>query len=241
MSKFNAFNNKKLINFYVCAFVAIELALAILIQVIRWPNPINSISAFISIALCFLFVLSGFRKDFDYLFSILALAATVTADVFLVLFLQQNRLAGMVAFLFAQIFYAVKISLYKQKTLTRIICLAIRILFVIIGSIAAKLLLKDGCDALAIISVIYYINLLLNTIHAFICRKWFFAVGLVLFSLCDICIGLQVMASGYLPIPPDSFLFKIAFPGFDLPWVFYLPSQVIIALSVFLSRKPKNV
>lgn len=231
----NFFNNKKFIFSYVCAFVAVELMLAFLLQFK------GSIFSFSSIALCFLFALSFFRKELDFVFTILALLSTVTADFFLVLISPQNQLAGMIAFLFTQSFYAIKLTITKQKLITRISFLSIRLLASITIVIVTILVLKSSCDALAIFSVIYYVNLVVNTIYAFVCRKWLFAVGLVLFALCDICIGLQIMSSGYLPIPSDSFIMKILYPGFNLPWVFYLPSQAIIALSVFFNRKTHKV
>ena len=44
-------------------------------------------------------------------------------------------------------------------------------------------------------------------------------------------IGLQVMSGGYLPIPAGSFIHSLLFSNFNLAWLFYLPSQVLIALS----------
>ena len=49
--------------------------------------------------------------------------------------------------------------------------------------------------------------------------------------LCDTVIGLQVAAGGYLPIGEGSLLHKIIFMDFFLSWFFYLPSQILIALS----------
>ncbi len=58
-----------------------------------------------------------------------------------------------------------------------------------------------------------------------------FAIGLVLFLLCDTVIGLQVASGGYLPIGEGTLLYKIIFAPFHLSWFFYLPSQVLIALT----------
>ena len=44
-------------------------------------------------------------------------------------------------------------------------------------------------------------------------------------------IGLQVATSGYLPIEEGSVLNEILYPGFNLSWLFYLPSQVLLSLS----------
>jgi hypothetical protein len=55
-------------------------------------------------------------------------------------------------------------------------------------------------------------------------------IAFTLFLLCDTVIGLQVAAGGYLPIAQDSVLYGLLFSGFNLAWLFYLPSQVLIAL-----------
>jgi len=80
---------------------------------------------------------------------------------------------------------------------------------------------------------VYYVNLLVNIIESFICFKAekLFAVGLVFFVLCDTVIGLQAAAGSYLPISEESLIYKIIFMDFFLSWFFYLPSQVLIAMS----------
>ena len=93
--------------------------------------------------------------------------------------------------------------------------------------------LREKTDALALISVCYYANVILNIVAAFrqFRSKPIFPIALVLFLLCDRVIGLQVAAGGYLPIGEDSWLYRLIFMNFNLSWFFYLPSQVLIALS----------
>ena len=54
------------------------------------------------------------------------------------------------------------------------------------------------------------------------------AWALVLFLLCDTVVGLQVASVGYLVLP--AWLNNAIFCGFPLDWLFYLPSQVMIAI-----------
>jgi hypothetical protein len=49
-------------------------------------------------------------------------------------------------------------------------------------------------------------------------------------------IGLQVAAQGYLPIEEGTLLHRILFMNFNLSWFFYLPSQVLIALTSTKSK-----
>ena len=95
--------------------------------------------------------------------------------------------------------------------------------------LVAVLVLREKTDALAIVSVCYYVLLITNMIHAFMAKERLFAVALCLFILCDTVIGLQVAAGAYLPITEGSALYKIIFMNFNLAWFFYLPSQVLIA------------
>lgn len=95
------------------------------------------------------------------------------------------------------------------------------------------LVLRSDTDLLAVISMCYYANLIVSIFHSFsMFRKLpLFSVALVLFLLCDTVIGLQVAAGAYLQIPEDSLLHRVIFVDGNLAWAFYLPSQVLIALS----------
>jgi hypothetical protein len=63
-------------------------------------------------------------------------------------------------------------------------------------------------------------------------------IGLVLFALCDINVGLAVLndlyGGGISEIP---WLYKILHSGMDLVWIFYLPSQAVIPLTILISEE----
>ena len=147
----------------------------------------------------------------------------------------RQQLWGMVFFLAAQIFYAVFLhSAQKNKYL-----LIGRILLVLLVEVIAGIILKDKLDLLAIVSVCYYVNLIMNMLTAFskFRQHPLLAIGFAFFILCDTIIGLQVAAEGYLPIGTDTLLYQVLFIDFNLAWVFYLPSQVLIALSTIRHKK----
>lgn len=182
---------------------------------------------FLSIILCFAFGLLNTRKD-NFLRT-LALACTVGADYYLVYCTPRQELNGMLFFLAVQTFYAAYLFVSGRKKLW---------LFVRVGLVAAievvtYIVLGSKMDPLAAVSVAYYAIMLVNILEAFtqIKKDILFPIGLLLFVLCDSVIGLQVAAKGYLPIPADSALYQLIFSNFNLPWLFYLPSQVLIALS----------
>ncbi len=184
-------------------------------------------SSYIAIACCFLFALLCGAKNDPLI--VAGLACTVGADFFLVVCSPRQQLWGMVFFLGAQILYAVKLHLaQKNRTL-----LLIRIALIAVIEIVAVFILQTKLDALAVISVCYYANLFMNIVAAF--SQWqknkLLPIGLVAFILCDTVIGLQVAADGYLSIAEGSALHDFLFMDFNLSWFFYLPSQVMIALS----------
>ena len=78
---------------------------------------------------------------------------------------------------------------------------------------------------LNLLAGLYFSQLLSNTILAWTRRgrRWrLFALGLTLFVGCDVCVGL------FNALPPGSPRYFAVSIGM---WLFYLPSQVLIALS----------
>lgn len=214
--------NKKL-HFPLCIFLFIELFLYYLI--LTAGGDLLVYSSFISIVICFLYALLIGK---DRLF-IGGLACTVGADFCLVICSPVQRLWGMVFFLVAQSLYAIRLHLNGPNRGLLIgrgilTMLAVTVTFIV---------LKGGTDALAVVSMCYYVNLIMNIVAAFTQFRGnrLLPIGLVLFLLCDTVIGLQVAAGTYLPIAEGSWLYELIFMNFNLAWFFYLPSQVIIALN----------
>ena len=206
-------------------FLLAELVLYILI--LTTGGNLLVISSYSAIVVCFLYAL----VNLDQYNRLLAagLACTVAADFFLVVCSPIQQLWGMVFFLAAQTFYAVK--LHRQHKSAAL--LLARILLIAAGELVTFAVLKEKTDPLAVISICYYANLIMNIAASFaqFRENKLLAVGFVLFLLCDTVIGLQVASGGYLPIGKDSLLYQILFVDFNLSWFFYLPSQVCIALS----------
>ena len=188
------------------------------------------VTSYLAILLCLAF--AAFNAEERNLCILGGLACTAVADFFLVVCSPMQQLPGMIAFLGTQSFYA--ILLHRQNKKRKLLYL--RLGLSVLGALLPILVLGSKADALAVVSVLYYVNLIFNIILAFLQFKPYrlFAIGLVFFLLCDTVIGLQVMSGGYLPIPEGSLLDQILSVPFNLAWLFYLPSQVLISLS---SRK----
>ena len=184
------------------------------------------VTSYLAILLCFAF--AAFNADDRNLCILGGLACTAVADFFLVVCSPMQQLPGLIAFLGTQTFYAI---LLHRKNRSRKL-LYLRLALTALGIILTLAVLGNKTDPLTMVSVVYYVNLIVNIIMAFLRfrKNRLFAIALVLFLLCDTVIGLQAAAGGYLSIGKDSLLYRLIFVPFNLAWLFYLPSQVLIAL-----------
>lgn len=180
-----------------------------------------------AIVLCFLFALGQAGKH-NWMIPA-ALGCTVGADFFLVVCSPIRQLEGMVCFLAAQLLYAVHLHRMGGRKPQ----LVLRLCVVGCAMAAVFLVLGKNTDALALVSLCYYANLIVNILVSFarFRERRLLSVAFVLFLLCDTVIGLQMANGVYFPIPEGSLLHRILSVDFNLAWAFYLPSQVMIALS----------
>ena len=211
-------------------FILAEIILSIYVQI---GEKYNNVVAYCSVALAFLFVIYYFKKDYLWLFTACAMIFTLCADVFLVLIEPRKQLLAMFIFNFAQIAYALRLFNSQTTKKAKIIHLIIRIFTCIVSVIATIIVLNDNLNLLSVVSIVYYSNLIINIVYAFIVRDYIFAIGLVFFAFCDAFIGLDVLSEGVLNITNQSLLYNILHPGFDPVWACYVPSQTLIALSIF--------
>ena len=201
-------------------FLLAEAALYTLILTGRWV-----VSAqYAAVCLCFAFVLLHLRQANYYILG--GLALTLCADWFLVVQRPQEKLTAMCFFLGAQTVYAL---LLHRRVRSRNLLWA-RIAVVVIAEAVTVLVLRGNTDPLALVSLAYYGMLAMNIVCGFkgYRKEPLMAWALVLFFLCDTVVGLQVAADGYLTLP--AWLYNAVFCGFPLDWLFYLPSQVMLAL-----------
>ncbi len=207
------------------AFLLVELVLYYFILTAGGTTLV--ITSFASIVICFLYCAAGGKKS-DPLF-IAALACTVGADFFLVICSPIEQLYGMICFLTAQTLYAIRLHRDNKNR----VLMVVRIVLILCAEVITVAVLKENTDALAMISLAYYANLVMNIAISFtlLHKNKLLPIGFVLFLLCDTVIGLQMASGVYLNIPEGSMLHSMIFVGFNLAWFFYLPSQVLIALS----------
>lgn len=218
---------KRMLRICTAAFVALQVVLFPLIQLL--PGKISAIFSYTSIVLVGLYALVTIRGERSGHILRLGILFTLFADYFLVLS-DDSELRGVLCFCVTQVCYFVYLLVAEERTRVRIYNAVSRVALSVALVAVAFIVLGDGTDALAIASVLYYGNLVANVIFAFLRfrEERTFAIGLLLFSMCDLCIGLDVLFDSYLELDFASSFFYGA--HHNLPWVFYQPSQVLIGL-----------
>lgn len=171
---------------------------------------------FAGILLCLAFSLLCLWHGGDRLIP-LAFLFTAAADWFL-LIRNDHLLLGVALFLCVQTLYFLR--LYRTGNSRRLLWLrlALGVVFTL-----APILIPGMGTPLNLLAMLYFSQLLSNAILAWTLPAMrTFALGLTLFVGCDLCVGLF----NAFPLPPG--LFTMVSVGM---WFFYLPSQVLIALS----------
>ena len=147
----------------------------------------------------------------------------------------------MIFFSGTQICYFLRLYTYDENKTRKIFHILARIAASAIAIVATLTVLGSAADAVAIVSMFYYANLITNIVFAFVefKKNSIFAIGLLLFAMCDALIGFAFI-DDYITVSPDSVIYKIIHPGFDLAWAFYLPSQALLSISL-LPKKWKKL
>ena len=220
-------------------FAAIELAIFIAFVVIETTQGYNPIALkYTGIVLCFavsLLMLPIHGKD--GIFAAVSSFFTVISDLFIFILAKNDAdmyIPGLCTFIIVQTVFFIRIYFTLKKK--PFISLAVRLVLMAVA------LITLGCltylNALTALVAIYFPMLLGNTVEsAFLIktskRYILLLIGLILFMGCDICVGILNMAQVGIELPERT-LDIIA----TVIWVFYLPSQTVIALAAHDS-KPK--
>lgn len=227
--------NKKLLVILCAAFACVMAVLGVLLQTVQDAIPINLRYTAVVLA-CLCCVLFA-ERSLSFVFTQLALVCTVGADYFLVWRTDRLQLPAMLFFSIVQLAYFLRLYFEDQSKVRRRVHFWLRVALSAATVGVTFAVLGQNCDAVAAVSMFYYANLILNAVFAFISfgRNPLLAIGLALFILCDTVIGFSLI-NGYLPISKDALIYRIIYPGFDLAWAFYLPSQALLAISLLPER-----
>lgn len=222
-------------------FILIHLILYLFIYAFKIiTGKTETITDYIVVISCFLFSLVYFiiKRNSNTLIFVIAFLFTILADTNL-LILDDNYELGILAFIivqFAYFWYILK-NMYTKDNYSYLI--AIRLITIVIGVIASLIVQTD--KLLVCLVIIYISNLVINLIISIIPRKrnLLFSLGLFLFLLCDICVGCYNIGD-IIDISNTSLFYKIANLPFNIAWLFYHPSQVLLAISNYIKEYEAN-
>lgn len=227
---------ERIITLPVFLFFVIEAMLGVAIQFAS--GSIEPILCFGSVAFAALFAVFASKKNVCGILTVIALIFTVCADVFLVLIPEGDKLIAMCFFSFVQLFYFARVFIENKMRSIRKAHIIVRVEFLSLAFLLTVAVLGAKADTLSIISVIYFANLIVNIIFAFVNfkRAPAFAIGLLLFAFCDVLVGFS-MLDIYIPLSETSIVYKLTHSGVDLIWAFYVPAQALISLSSRTTKK----
>lgn len=199
------------------------------------------------ILLCFCFALFSAGKSTFCLLQA-ALFFTVISDLFLLIL--DRYFIGVLTFIIAQELYGLRLVIVRNRMMNtevpvvkkrklsiaflKRILLQLTVSFVICMLLGLAGIKPEG---LLFISSFYFICIITNVISAFTLVRHqpgkkgnlIYAIGMLLFLLCDINVGLFNL-SGFLSI--DGEVYEALYSASTiLMWTFYAPSQVLIAIS----------
>lgn len=218
-------------NLILLGFITAETAIYIAFNVmagVGLPDPIYL--KYSGVLLCLavsivLFFLTD--RNADGLILSIALLFTAISDLF-ILVLNDYYEIGLVTFIIVQSVYFYR--LYADRLKKIFISLGVRLTVAVTIIIVFAAL--GMLDFLVAECAVYITMLLANVVDSFIiCKKGYqnvlFAVGLVLFLGCDICVGLHNFGSVLNVELPKGLINFVTYAM----WAFYLPSQVFITCS----------
>lgn len=179
----------------------------------RGSNPIK----FAGILLCLGYALYLSRRGGSRLVPA-ALTITALADVFLLL-LDTHYALGVVLFCLVQGLYLVRIVRWGGRPLWGLRAALFLLALLVLKGLGLLIPLN-------ILALFYFSNFFCNALASLSCSGWsmrLFSIGLWLFLCCDLCVGL--FQNPQLVPPAVSAFVSVGM------WLFYLPAQVLIALS----------
>jgi hypothetical protein len=223
----------------ISAFLLIELTLLALVQ--TTGGEMNDLFSYLVVVLSAIFLIFSFQKTKSYLFTQVAAITTILADLFLVVIDPMIQLPAMIFFSGTQICYFLRLYFETDSKKEKRLHLIFRVGLSLVVMLITVVVLQEKTDALSLVSMFNYTNLILNVVFAFVHfnKSKALAIGLLLFLLCDTVIGLDIMAKSYITGQVveaiNSFLSKM-----NWAWLFYVPSQALLAISLIKLDKQKS-
>ena len=205
------------------------LCLSILFLLIYPGGRLCRLFEYALVVLCFLFACVHRTRDLDGLLALLALAFTAGADLFLVALSEAQWVPGMAVFCFAQLFWALRLFCMEAGRRRFVHGLTWALLcgtLLIVAVIAAR-----GADPVLVLAAVYASFLLTTVFFSWLTpENLLFTLGMTLFLGCDLFVAVN-NAALYLDLSAMPLLKTLYDIPFNMMWLFYAPSQMLLALS----------
>ena len=216
--------------FYVFgAFVLIESIIYIIFEICDFAFNENLIYLkYAGILACLVFAAVGiYFYGKDGIFVTVALVFTAISDLF-ILVLNTYYEVGISTFIVVQLIHLARIYLINGKKPWISIGVRLGVVAVLLAVLGGLGMLKSP---IVVLSAIYFPQLLINAVESGLLikidkRYALLFVGLVLFTICDICVGIDNAGELGLNVSAG---FR-SFVHYTI-WTVYLPAQVCITLS----------
>ena len=209
---------------------------------------------YISVLLCFIYsvVISILFREKDTIILVAAFCFTGISDYFLLF--TDSFTFGMLSFSIVQLIYLLRLwylDINEGKRTVLFYRLMLNFLMwggglsvlKLLGILNGKIEISDRL--LLYVAGFYFVTILHNVIRSFIymnnyksSKSIIFALGMLLFILCDINVGIYNM-EGFITINQQVFHKLYSFAEIAM-WMFYLPAQVCIALSGSVVKKARE-
>ena len=216
-------------SFGTAAFVTVGVCLCTLFLLIYPEGELCRLFQYALVLLCVLFAWGYRSETLDGLLSLLALAFTAGADLFLVALREAQWLPGMAVFCIAQLFWALRLLRMEagRRRLTHGLVWALTCGTLLVVAV----ILSRGEDVLLPLCGVYASFLLTTVLFGWLTpQNLRFTLGMTLFLGCDIFVAVN-NAALYLDLQPYPLLQKLHDIPFNMMWAFYGPSQMLLALS----------
>ena len=168
---------------------------------------------------------------------LIAMIFTLVADYYLVAIPDDMELRGVTVFLGTQLFIFLHIMARDGDTRWRKRNIVTRIILMAVMLLVGYAILDGNPDLLSSVSMIYYANLLANALFAHRSGRGgvLLTIGLILFALCDVNVGISALDSLYVGgFPEGTLLYEIINSDIEFIWIFYIPSQTLIPMTMLL-------
>ncbi len=217
----------------LAAFVLVETVIYIVYNILSANQPKDPIELkYAGILLCLAVstVMVYFNRDADSVIAVGAMVFTAISDLF-ILVLDDYFEIGLATFIVAHSLYMYRLYYGRVKKIWITIAVRAVVAAILIGVCGGLF----GVNLLIVEAGIYIVLLFGNCVESLImCNRGLknvlFAIGLMLFLGCDICVGFKHGSMVGVELSEKVYNFVVY-----MIWVFYLPSQVLITCA--LTRK----